>query len=89
MQQARVLPLSLLLRFLPKFKKKNIQRKKPLQAVKQAKEGQVKKKKVYTPFPPPQQPSKIDLQLESGGCCSICHLGLRCWVGVPELENVC
>mmetsp|Transcript_9561 Transcript_9561/g.24436 ORF Transcript_9561/g.24436 Transcript_9561/m.24436 type:complete len:422 (+) Transcript_9561:3987-5252(+) len=53
-------------RFLPKFKKKNIKRKKPLQAVKEAKEGQVKKKKVYTPFPPPQQPSKIDLQLESG-----------------------
>jgi len=24
------------------------------------------KKKVYTPFPPPQQPRKIDLQLESG-----------------------
>lgn len=57
-------------RFLPKFKKKNIQRKKPLQAVKEAKEGgAAKKKKVYTPFPPPQQPSKIDLQLESGASC--------------------
>lgn len=25
-----------------------------------------KEKKVYTPFPPPQQPRKVDLQLESG-----------------------
>ena len=25
-----------------------------------------KKKKVYTPFPPAQQPRKVDLQLESG-----------------------
>ncbi|KAL4651989.1 hypothetical protein ACB092_01G200500 [Castanea dentata] len=43
-------------RFLPKFKKKNVQQKKL----------QTKDKKPYTPFPPPQQPSKIDEQLESG-----------------------
>ncbi|PIA25098.1 hypothetical protein AQUCO_12500010v1 [Aquilegia coerulea] len=43
-------------RFLPKFKKKNVQQKKI----------KSKEKKPYTPFPPPQQPSKIDLQLESG-----------------------
>jgi len=44
-------------RFLPKFKKKNVARKKP---------KQVRDKKPYTPFPPPQQPSKVDLALESG-----------------------
>ncbi|WFC98860.1 ribosomal RNA assembly protein krr1 [Malassezia yamatoensis] len=44
-------------RFLPKFKKTNVKAKKPKEQI---------KKKVYTPFPPPQQPSKIDLQLESG-----------------------
>lgn len=44
-------------RFLPQFKKKNVQRKKPKDA---------KKKPEYTPFPPPQQPRKEDLQLESG-----------------------
>ncbi|KAF5180973.1 Krr1 small subunit processome component [Thalictrum thalictroides] len=43
-------------RFLPKFKKKNVQQKKV----------KAKEKKPYTPFPPPQQPSKIDLQLETG-----------------------
>ncbi|PIN05298.1 rRNA processing protein [Handroanthus impetiginosus] len=43
-------------RFLPKFKKKNVKQKKV----------KTKEKKPYTPFPPPQQPSKIDLQLESG-----------------------
>ena len=42
-------------RFLPKFKKNNMKRKKP----------KIKKKE-YTPFPPAQQPSKVDLQLESG-----------------------
>lgn len=44
-------------RFLPKFKKKNVQRKKP---------KKVREDKAYTPFPPPQQPSKVDLMLESG-----------------------
>lgn len=43
-------------RFLPQFKKRNVPRKKVA----------AKPKKAYTPFPPPQQPSKIDLQLESG-----------------------
>ncbi|KAK8995180.1 hypothetical protein V6N11_069625 [Hibiscus sabdariffa] len=43
-------------RFLPKFKKKNVQTKKV----------KGKEKKPYTPFPPPQQPSKIDQELESG-----------------------
>ena len=44
-------------RFLPKFQKKNVPRKKP--AVQ-------REKKSYTPFPPPQQQRKVDLQLESG-----------------------
>lgn len=43
-------------RFLPKFKKKNVKQKKV----------KSKEKKPYTPFPPPQPPSKVDLQLESG-----------------------
>ncbi|CCJ29739.1 unnamed protein product, partial [Pneumocystis jirovecii] len=43
-------------RFLPHFKKRNVARRKPKQI----------KIKEYTPFPPPQQPSKIDLQIESG-----------------------
>jgi ribosomal RNA assembly protein len=44
-------------RFLPQFKHKNVQRKKP-KKVRQVKE--------YTPFPPAPTMSKIDLQLESG-----------------------
>jgi ribosomal RNA assembly protein len=49
-------------RFLPKFKKRNVQSKKPTSATtpetKQEKK-QRKEKKIYTPFPPPQQPSKV------------------------------
>ncbi|KAI8070488.1 hypothetical protein BC940DRAFT_317804 [Gongronella butleri] len=45
-------------RFLPQFKKRNVKSKKPVAT--QA------KKKEYTPFPPAQEQSKIDKQLESG-----------------------
>lgn len=51
-------------RFLPQFKKKNVPRRKPLGAA--GPDGAPKKKKADTPFPPPQLPSKVDLQLASG-----------------------
>lgn len=44
-------------RFLPHFKKRNVKSKKKVIE---------KPKKEYTPFPPVQTKSKIDLQLESG-----------------------
>lgn len=40
-------------RFLPKYKSKNVKKSK----------GSYKDKGEYTPFPPQQQPSKVDLQL--------------------------
>ena len=47
-------------RFLPHFKKRTLsKRKKPYKITD-------KSKKTYTPFPPPQEKSKIDLQIESG-----------------------
>ena len=47
-------------RFLPHFKKRTLsKRKKPLKITD-------KSKKLYTPFPPPQEKSKVDLQIESG-----------------------
>lgn len=47
-------------RFLPHFKKRNLsKRRKPYKVTD-------KSKKVYTPFPPPQEKSKMDLQIESG-----------------------
>jgi len=45
-------------RFLPQYKKKNTSKRKVPKVVSE--------KKVYTPFPPAQTPSKKDLQLESG-----------------------
>eukprot|EP00461_Guttulinopsis_vulgaris_P001961 UN01962 len=44
-------------RFLVNYKHKNVQRKKPVK---------IKEKGEYTPFPPEQQPRKIDLEMESG-----------------------
>ena len=48
-------------RFLPKFQKKNVQRKKP-----KGGSNAKKEKKTYTPFPPAQTPRKVDLQLDTG-----------------------
>eukprot|EP00951_Prasinocladus_malaysianus_P040649 scaffold469527_cov37-Prasinocladus_malaysianus.AAC.1 len=48
-------------RFLPKFKKKNVKRKKPHKV-----SSSGKKKNSDSPFPPLPTPSKVDLQLESG-----------------------
>ncbi|EST05016.1 K Homology domain, type 1 [Kalmanozyma brasiliensis GHG001] len=55
-------------RFLPKFRKQNQKKSKPTttEEGEEKKPKQKIKPKTYTPFPPPQQPSKIDLQLESG-----------------------
>ena len=47
-------------RFLPNFKKRTLsKRHQPLKVTD-------KSKKVYTPFPPPPEKSKVDLQIESG-----------------------
>ena len=47
-------------RFLPHFKKRNMtKRRKPFKVTNKA-------TKVYTPFPPPQEKSKVDLKIESG-----------------------
>ncbi|OMH86404.1 KRR1 small subunit processome component-like protein [Zancudomyces culisetae] len=45
-------------RFLPKFKKRNVKRKKPMKVGKKQKDRAL--------FPPLPQPSKVDLQLQSG-----------------------
>ncbi|OZJ07040.1 KRR1 small subunit processome component [Bifiguratus adelaidae] len=50
-------------RFLPKFRKNNV---KALKKSKKKGTDEPAKKKEYTPFPPAQTPSKVDLQLESG-----------------------
>lgn len=47
-------------RFLPHFKKRNLSKRRVPHKVTD------KSKKAYTPFPPPQEKSKVDLQIESG-----------------------
>lgn len=47
-------------RFLPNFKKRTQSKRRVPHNVTD------KSKKVYTPFPPPQEKSKVDLQIESG-----------------------
>ena len=47
-------------RFLPHFKKRNLSKRRvPYKVTDKA-------KKTYTPFPPAQEKSKVDLQIESG-----------------------
>lgn len=47
-------------RFLPHFKKRNLSKRRVPHKITD------KSKKTYTPFPPPQEKSKVDLQIESG-----------------------
>jgi ribosomal RNA assembly protein len=47
-------------RFLPNFKKRTLSKRRVPHKVVD------KSKKVYTPFPPPQEKSKVDLEIESG-----------------------
>jgi len=47
-------------RFLPHFKKRTLSKRRVPHIITD------KSKKMYTPFPPPQEKSKIDLQIESG-----------------------
>ena len=47
-------------RFLPNYKKRSLNKRRKPHVIND------KSKKVYTPFPPPREKSKIDLQIESG-----------------------
>ncbi|KAG1811903.1 uncharacterized protein BJ212DRAFT_1373958 [Suillus subaureus] len=54
-------------RFLPTFRKQHLKTsEKTIKKKRNSDKKEKSAKKVYTPFPPPQQPWKVDLQLESG-----------------------
>ena len=50
-------------RFIPTYKSKNVQRKKP----------KIKAKREYTPFPPPQPESKVSKTSEVNAMLCLCH----------------
>ncbi|KAG1888776.1 hypothetical protein F4604DRAFT_1569637 [Suillus subluteus] len=53
-------------RFLPKFRKQRLKTSNKTTKKNEKLAAMKTTKKIYTPFPPPQQPRKVDLQLESG-----------------------
>ncbi|KAG2038488.1 hypothetical protein BDR03DRAFT_861760 [Suillus americanus] len=53
-------------RFLPKFRKQRLKTSEKTTKKNEKHAATKTTKKIYTPFPPPQQPRKVDLQLESG-----------------------
>ena len=55
-------------RFLPKFKKSNVKRKKTAPV----------KEKEYTPFPPPQAESKVRMYIHMCSCACAC--ACACWL---------
>ncbi|ORY63233.1 ribosomal RNA assembly protein KRR1 [Pseudomassariella vexata] len=65
-------------RFLPNYKKRNLSKRRvPFKVTDKA-------KKNYTPFPPPQEKSKVDMQIEAGEY----HIGREAKKRIAEEERV-
>ncbi|KAI0013113.1 eukaryotic type KH-domain (KH-domain type I) [Xylariaceae sp. FL0662B] len=65
-------------RFLPNYKKRTLSKRKVPYKVTD------KSKKVYTPFPPPQEKSKIDAQIEAGEY----HIGKEAKKRIAQEERI-